>query len=71
MAKTAYSGDLDALACACGQPDCPEQVYFHSRCHPKAPTWARYDKKTRTITIECSVCKQELIVASVAVSREN
>ena len=62
--------ELDQIGCA--NPECREDhrvIYFHSKCHPDAGTWASFDKATGTVTIECLLCRKHLIEVLVAPSR--
>lgn len=61
---------LDLMATAgceaCGHDS--HVIFFHSRCHPKAATWAKYTSGDGVLTITCSVC--ERIIAEVQVSEK-
>ena len=49
--------------CACVECGSSEGgMYMHSRCHPKAPTWAVYYKDLNKVDIICSVCEKPIIV---------
>ncbi len=52
----------------CDDPECGEDhgpFYFHSKCHPEAPTWIYYH--AGIITIECAECEE--FIAEIAVAR--
>lgn len=53
---------------SCDDPKCSEHhgpFYFHSKCHPEAPTWIYYH--AGIITIECAEC--EGFIAEIAVAK--
>jgi hypothetical protein len=62
-----YKEGLKDLKCPCGVPGCEDPLYMHSKCHPEAPTWARYFDGV--LTIECSVCRK--VIAEFAVASRN
>jgi len=48
----------------CSEPNCTHDhsvVYLHPKCHPKAGTWASYDKNTGVLTIECKRCQKPFV----------
>lgn len=57
-----YGTDLEAMVCTACQCQ-SSTLYFHSRCHPDAPSWVSYH--AGVITVACSVCDK--VVATVAV----
>jgi hypothetical protein len=58
--------DLDRTTCDSPGCNCSTGgIYFHSRCHPDAPTWARYENSI--LTVECAVC--ETTVTEIVVAR--
>ena len=66
---TLYREDFDQLSCDC--PACREtqrsnELYFHPRCHPESPTWARY--RGDVLTVECAKCRR-VVVSVVVASR--
>lgn len=67
MATPLSRKQLDVAGC--GEPNCTHDhthIYLHAVCHPKAGTWARYDKPTGFLTIECKRCNK--LVAQVKVA---
>lgn len=53
----------------CEVPDCKHdshdsKLFLHSRCHPKAPTWAVYE--AGVITVLCAECDELIIEIAVA-----
>jgi hypothetical protein len=68
MPEPLYKEDLKDLKCPCGRPGCEDPLFFHSQCHPAAPTWTSYFDGV--LTISCVVCDK--IIAQIAVaSRES
>lgn len=63
--------ELDiGLAGGCERPGCDHKdhsnlIYLHTRCHPKAPPWAKYEHGG-TIMLECSLCRRPLVRIAVA-----
>lgn len=58
---------LDELTCQHEDhdvEDCDGEMYFHSRCHGDAPTWAVY--RRGELRVECSVCESEVVTVAVA-----
>lgn len=59
---------LDTMRCGMEHPDgepCDHSaLYFHSRCHPRYPTWAVYSDGE--LTIKCAACDQTIAVVAVA-----
>jgi len=58
-----YREDIEALR----EEVISSPLYFHSECHPKEPTWAKYSIDG-TLIIECSECSSEIariVVASI------
>lgn len=49
----------------CRTPDHPELI-FHSTCHPDIPTWATYEKASRTLRISCAACDHVIMRILVA-----
>ena len=59
--------DLNAIGCS--DPDCTEDhdvLYLHPTCHRNAGTWARFDKNTGELTIECMECERSFVCIKVA-----
>lgn len=67
-----WAEDLDGSTCDHAGPDCScdGPIYFHSRCHVRAPTWARYVPRERTLEIICSKCERSIVAIRVAVRHE-
>ena len=63
MSKTLRRIDLDQLRCAAGCDGHP--IVLHSVCHPRAATWAAYDRESGNLTITCCLCKREIAVIAV------
>jgi len=64
-----YREDLDAHTCdvpGCTSDHDHTPLYFRSRCHPGAGTWAVYEKETVSLRIICLRCDR--MVAEVAVA---
>jgi hypothetical protein len=63
--KIYYYSDLDQLGCAdpgCADPGCHHPVlYLNQLCHPDSATFARYEKVTHHLVIECARCRAEII----------
>lgn len=58
-----YREELDVMGCAVhGTKE--GGVWFHSACHPKSPTWAKYENGKVEIT--CAKCRQLLVEIAVA-----
>ena len=58
--------DLDPLVCATPGCDCEGDLVLHSRCHPDAATWAKYNKGTGNLELSCAVCEHVIAVIGVA-----
>lgn len=58
--------DLDPLVCSTPGCDCEGDLVLHSRCHPDAATWARYNKATGNLELSCAVCEHVIAVIGVA-----
>ena len=61
--------DLSNMVCA--NPDCTHKnhsgsMYIHSKCHPEAPTWVRYDRDTAMATVICVQCEREIAEIAIA-----
>ena len=66
---TVFAEDLDRAVCAV--PDCRDEhqdLYFHGRCHPSAPTWAIYARGSGVLRLTCSRCSR--LVTEIAVAKE-
>jgi len=53
----------------CGQPNCNHDhsvLFLHAACHPNAGTWAKYDKPSGALIIECKRCKKLVVQVKVA-----
>jgi hypothetical protein len=62
-----YATDVDRMKCRVKGCGCDQRtLYFRSRCHPKAPTWARYDVGSAVLVVECATCTR--MVAEFALS---
>ena len=62
-----YANDLDDMTCLVPGCQCDGRtLYIHSRCHPQAPTWARYTHGTAALVVECTKCGEA--VAEFALS---
>jgi hypothetical protein len=64
---TLTCAELNSLGC--DKPDCTHDhtvVYLHQRCHPDAGAWARFDKGTGVLTIECKECGKSFVNILVA-----
>ena len=56
---------IDALTCdGCGEDHNHEEMFFHSRCHPGAPTWAVYEDGV--VVIKCADCDEVVVAIKVA-----
>lgn len=58
--------DLNRMGC--GTPDCGHDhtiLYLNARCHPKAGTFASYDKSTGSLLIECAKCEKPIVEIAV------
>lgn len=58
------------LSGGCGVPGCKEShhldaLFFHGRCHPKSPTWVKYEK-SGVLTISCAQCRRTIAEIMVA-----
>lgn len=63
------AADLDKMGC--GVPDCGHDhsiLYLHSRCHLRAGSSVRYEKKSGLIIVDCKVCGKEVARVAVAES---
>jgi len=54
--------DLDRITAGkCSEPKCAEAhgglLFFHSKCHPDAPTWASYQHESGVVKVECATCR--------------
>ena len=49
----------------CEECGCEGPLYFHSRCHPQAPTWAVLHGKDKLMII-CAVCDKPIATMDVA-----
>lgn len=59
--------ELDKLGCCTPGCTCDaKELCFHSECHPEAPTWVWYDKRTGELTIRCGECERVVTVVKVA-----
>jgi hypothetical protein len=56
--------DLNKMTCNCGAPDCDGVLFFHSKCHPKAPSIVSY-RKDGLLMINCAVCKSPVCLIAV------
>ena len=59
--KTLTSDELDAMR-GCDSPECKEfhqRIYLQQECHG-FPVYASYDKLTRELVLQCTVCQQEV-----------
>lgn len=70
MNKFVTQQELNQLGCAGDlnhqhSHDCAT-LYLHARCHLKAGTYARYEKLTGILVIECARCKREIVRILVA-----
>jgi hypothetical protein len=50
----------DIEADSCGDPNCPCILLLQAYCHPDAPMWVHYDKRTGTLRMTCSVCERPI-----------
>lgn len=63
----------DFQGMGCSNPDCDKEggcgheMFLHSHCHPKSPTWAKYDGGV--LVIVCAECEAAVCQIAVA-SRE-
>lgn len=67
MAESVYREQLDKLRCGNEDPEheCDhDELYLHSRCHPRSPVWAVYgDGK---LQLQCAECDQTIVAVAVA-----
>ena len=62
-----YREDFDKAECpssSCRADVRKGELYFHSACHPMAPTWAHL--RGDVLTIECAKCKQKIVTLVIA-----
>jgi len=64
-----YREDLDAITPTCSIPGCPctrqdGEMWLHSRCHTRSPTWVAY--RGGRLRIECAKCGREVMRVKVA-----
>jgi hypothetical protein len=59
-----YRDTLDRMGCAVCHGEEGGPLYLHSRCHPRAATWARYEDGV--LTVECAECETEIVAVKVA-----
>lgn len=65
--QTFHREQLDALVCqGCDDPNCSGELYIHSSCHERAPTWTKYNKRKGCVIVECSICEREIACIEIA-----
>jgi hypothetical protein len=65
--KVATRALLDGLQCqapGCTHEDHDDELYLHSRCHPRAGTIALY-MRGGTLRILCALCQQPVVVLAI------
>jgi hypothetical protein len=65
--RVEFAEDLDRTMC--GVPGCDHtthdsEIYLHSRCHPRAPTWASY--RAGVLSVTCAACGKQVCAVAVA-----
>jgi hypothetical protein len=48
--------ELESLGCDCDECQESEIAFLHSHCHPDAPTWAVYNRRSGVLRIDCAQC---------------
>jgi hypothetical protein len=70
MPKSLTRAELDNVGC--DNPDCHSNhpvIYMHPNCHPEAPTFVSFDKRSGVLTIECAECEKPVAGILVAAAR--
>lgn len=60
------ANELDDMTCTAPGCGCGGALYVHSRCHPNAPTWARYMRGSAVLELMC--CECATVITSVALT---